>query len=125
MWGYRTSDTRQQVRYGVDTVQADAGIISWGMVPGGTNPLIGASMTDLTYQRETQGFSPLAEVGFSTNYALGGGTTLKFGYAGYFVGDLRFAEDTVNWALPNMGINNVSGDDVFTETVYASVDLRR
>jgi hypothetical protein len=51
--------------------------------------------------------------------------SLQVGYAALYLGNLRYAEDIVRWQIPDMGVTEIPGRDILTETLYANIDLLR
>ena len=109
MFGYGFFDTQQTSSITTST-------------PGSLNPV---DTSTAFAQLDENEFSPLGEIGFSVGRALNAQTNIRIGYAGYYVGVIRNAEETINWSLPNMGIRNTPGTDSYTDTLYASIDFRR
>ena len=95
------------------------------LVPGALNRPFNSAPTYISNQQNYNQFSPLGEFDASASYQLSGLVTLRLGYNVFYAGNLRYAEESIQWTLPDMGISDVPGRDEFRKTVYANLEILR
>jgi hypothetical protein len=91
MFGYNVADWDQ------------IGLTGFGMVPGALNQPLHARPTAFSHGLQEQEFSPVAELRVHAAYSITSGLSLKAGYTGAFVGNIRRAAPSVHYSLPDMG----------------------
>ncbi|QEG32980.1 BBP7 family outer membrane beta-barrel protein [Bythopirellula goksoeyrii] len=113
MFGYNVQD------------QTQIGAIGEDLSPGAVNSPIYAQPHAVSYARQQQNFSPVAEIRADCSYQITSSIAAKLGYTGIFVENITRASQTVDWYIPDLGIlkggNNeiyVNGVDFGFEAVY-------
>jgi hypothetical protein len=51
--------------------------------------------------------------------------TLHLGCSGYYIGNVRYAVDSIRWELPNMGVADNGTEEQIVTTAYTSLEFRR
>ena len=94
-------------------------------IPGALNTAARGQPTRFSNQQDGEDFSPIGEVRASASYQLTETLAVRLGYSAFYVSNLQYAEDAVDWSLPNMGITIDPDQDWFTATLYANIELLR
>ena len=113
MFGYNVADWDQ------------IGLTGPGLVPGGLNQPLYARPTAFTHGRQENEFSPVAELRVQASYNLFSSLSLKAGYTGAFIGNIKRAAPSVHYSLPDWGYLDagtqnllINGFDLGLEFVY-------
>jgi hypothetical protein len=46
------------------------------------------------------------------------------GCSGYYFEDMRYADDSINWSVPEFGLTDNGTDDELITTAFASLEFR-
>jgi hypothetical protein len=111
MFGYNTADWDQ------------LGLIGEGMVPGALNQLLFGRPTAFSHGLQEREFSPVAEMRLQTTYHITSGFSIKAGYTGMFVGNIRRAAPSVLYALPDMGYLDAGTQDLLVNGLDLGVEF--
>jgi hypothetical protein len=113
MFGYNTADWDQR------------GLMGEGLIPGALNQPLYARPTAFAHGLQEREFSPVAEMRLQARYHVTTAFSLKAGYTGMFVGNIRRAATSVHYKLPDFGYRDsgtqdllVNGLDLGVEFVY-------
>lgn len=102
LFGYNINDLDQ------------VGAIGEDLVPGALNRPASAQPHAVSYGRQENFFSPVAEMRAECSYQFTSSIALRLGYTATFVDNITRASQTVNWFLPDLGIRDNAGQqDIF------------
>jgi hypothetical protein len=76
------------------------------LIPGALNRPLFLQPTYSNYSLMKNDFSPLGELRVEASYYLTQNISLKLGYNGMYVGDVRRAANSVRYFLPDMGFQD-------------------
>ncbi len=105
MFGYNVQD------------QTQVGAIGEDLAPGAVNSPLFAQPHAVSYARQQQNFSPLAEIRADMSYQITSSIAAKLGYTGLFVDNITRASQTVNWFIPDLGILRGGEQEIFINGV--------
>ncbi len=94
------------------------------LVPGRLNTLL-IPQQSATHRDDEDSETFFGEVRVQASRPLTKWMRLHFGCSGYLFGDLRYASDSINWELPNMGLADNGTEQQIVTTAYASLEFRR
>lgn len=100
MFGYNEADWDQLGRIGD------------GMVPGALNQPLYGRPTAFSHSLTEREFSPVAEMRLQARYNFTRSFSMKFGYTGAYIGNIRRAGNSVRYRLPDMGYNDAGTQDL-------------
>ncbi|MEX0643333.1 MAG: BBP7 family outer membrane beta-barrel protein, partial [Pirellulales bacterium] len=121
-----TLDANGRFLFGYNQADWDQiGLMGEGLVPGGLNQPLYARPTQFTHGLIERQFSPVAEMRLQASYNFTRSFSMKFGYTGAFIGNIKRAAPSVKYRLPDFGYENagtqdllVNGFDLGVEFVY-------
>ena len=100
-----STDTRITLAYNVENWrQADG--MGQELIPGALNRPLFLQPTFSNYSLMKNDFSPLGELRVEAAYYLTQNISLKLGYNGMYVGDVRRAANSIRYFLPDMGFED-------------------
>lgn len=97
--------------------QTQVGAIGEDLAPGAVNSPIFAQPHAVSYARQQQNFSPLAEIRADLSYQVTSSIAAKLGYTGLFVDNITRASQTVNWSIPDLGILHGGEQEIYINGV--------
>jgi hypothetical protein len=100
-----SADTRFTFGYNVEDWTQSNGI-GQELIPGALNRLLYAQPTYSHHELMLDDFSPLGELRVEAAYYLTQNISLKLGYNGMYVGNIRRAATSVKYALPDLGFQD-------------------
>jgi hypothetical protein len=109
--GLGATDSRQAGRMGED------------LSPGQVNSPIYAQPHIVSYQVEDRFDTVYGEVRAQVKRELSKLISLTLGCSGYYYGDIKFADQSVNWFIPDLGVLTGTEDSTVT-TAFATLEFR-
>jgi Putative beta barrel porin-7 (BBP7) len=117
-----SADTRFTFGYNVENFrQADG--MGEELIPGALNRPLFLQPTFSHYSLMKDDFSPLGELRVETSYYLTQNFSLKLGYNGMYVGNVRRAADSVRYFLPDMGFQDRGTQNLLVNGVNFGVEF--
>lgn len=108
-WRFK-ADTRFMFGYNIQNWHQENGV-GMSLVPGATNRPLYAQPTYSTHGVRKDNFAPVGELRLETAYYLTQNLTLKLGYTGMYLGNIRRAATSVKYYLPDMGYQESGTQD--------------
>jgi hypothetical protein len=108
-----TLDANGRFTFGYNQADWDQiGLMGRGLVPGGLNQPLYARPTQFSHGTIERQFSPIAEMRLQAQYNFTRSFSMKFGYTGAFIGNIKRASTSVKYALPDFGYENSGTQDL-------------
>lgn len=108
-----TLDANGRFLFGYNQADWDQlGLMGRGLVPGGLNQPLYARPTQFSHGLIERQFSPVAEMRLQAQYNFTRSFSMKFGYTGAFVGNIKRAANSVKYRLPDFGYENAGTQDL-------------
>jgi hypothetical protein len=108
-----TLDANGRFTFGYNQADWDQiGLMGRGLVPGALNQPLYARPTQFSHGTIERQFSPVAEMRLQAQYNFTRSFSLKFGYTGSFIGNIKRASTSDKYALPDFGYENAGTQDL-------------
>lgn len=108
-----TLDANGRFMFGYNQADWDqVGLMGQGLVPGALNQPLYARATAFSHGLIERQFSPVAEMRLQAQYNFTRSFSMKFGYTGAFVGNIKRASTSVDYFLPDFGYRNSGTQDL-------------
>jgi hypothetical protein len=117
-----SADTRFTAGYNIQDWSQTNGI-GQELIPGATNRLLYAQPTFSHHTLAMNDFSPLGELRLETAYYLTQNVSLKLGYEGMAIANIKRAATSVRYALPDMGYNDAGSQNLIVNGVDFGVEF--
>jgi hypothetical protein len=108
-----TLETSGRFMFGYNEADWDQlGLIGEGLIPSGTNQPLYARPTAFSHSLTEREFSPVAEMRLQAKYNFTRSFSMKFGYTGSYIGNIKRAAQSVKYRLPDLGYQNAGTQDL-------------
>jgi hypothetical protein len=108
-----TLDANGRFMFGYNQADWDQiGLMGQGLVPGALNQPLYARSTAFANGIIERQFSPVAEMRLQASYNFTRSFSMKFGYTGAFIGNIKRAAPSVDYRLPSFGYENAGTQDL-------------
>jgi Putative beta barrel porin-7 (BBP7) len=108
-----TLETSGRFMFGYNEADWDQlGLIGEGLIPSGTNQPLYARPTAFSHSLTEREFSPVAEMRLQAKYNFTRSFSMKFGYTGSYIGNIKRAAQSVRYRLPDLGYQNAGTQDL-------------
>jgi hypothetical protein len=92
-------------------------------VPGALNQGLFMRATAFSHGLREQEFSPVAELRLQAAYSVTSSLSLRAGYTGSFVGNIRRAAPSVRYRLPDMGYQDAGTQNLLINGLDLGVEF--
>ena len=117
-----SADTRFTFGYNIQNWSQSNGI-GQELIPGALNRPIYAQPTFSHHTLAGDDFSPLGDLRLETAYYLTQNFSLKLGYEGMYVGNIRRAATSVKYFLPDMGYVDAGSQNLLVNGVNFGIEF--
>jgi hypothetical protein len=119
-----TLDANGRFMFGYNQADWDQlGLMGRGLVPGGLNQGLYTRATAFSHGLTERQFSPVAEMRLQAQYNFTRSFSMKFGYTGAFIGNIKRAAPSVDYFLPSFGYNNAGTQDLLVNGFDIGVEF--
>ena len=111
LFGYNITDWQQRYGLGED------------LIPGQHNHPLFFNPTNGSHRKQSEEFSPMAEMRVETTFHITRGFAFRLGWTGIFIDNIRRAAQSVRYELPNMGFVNSGTQEIFINGAHFGADF--
>jgi hypothetical protein len=101
------------------------GEIETDLVEGDVNNLLYVGRTQFRYYEHTDRFSRSGEIVAEVEYRVTDSAALRFAWTGVVVDNVMFAEDRLEYRLPDMGLRDPGNERLFVQNFYCGFEFLR
>ncbi|MDZ4656223.1 MAG: hypothetical protein SH868_01455 [Bythopirellula sp.] len=108
-----------------ETDSNQSGFFGEDLNPGAVNSPIYAEPHLVSDRAEDQFGSLYSEVRAQVSRTLTEQLSLNLGCSGYYFSDLKYADNSINWFIPDLGLADNGTEETIVTTAFASLEFRR